>query len=199
MDELRVNETYYEYGTKMNLCGREIHFRRALPRKEKTWMALDLAEASLVFDEDLGVVYEGYTYELALVICMMRYYSDLDMSAYEDEDGWYALYDILESNALLDNLFDMLCCDLDSVREIYEKIKAAAARTFERKHSLGYRAGKAFGSILTDEDIATTLAKAEGVNSTMIDLLGTFGQMQGPKQMADRGLLQFAKRAPQET
>jgi len=196
MEDLKVGEEHYGYGCKMNLGGKEFHIRRALPREEKNRMALDLAQAALVFDEELGIVYEGYTYEAVLVMCMMRYYTDLDVSEYEDENGWNTLCDILESNALLDNLYDMLSYDLDTVLGIYEKIKTAATRTFEHKHSLGYRAGRAFGSILTDEDITATLAKAEGVNSTMIDLLGAFTQIRGPKQMMDNGVIQFSKRQP---
>lgn len=83
-------------------------------------MALDMAEAGLVFDEDLGIVYEGYT--------------------------------------------------------------------------LDHKTAKSFGFLFTDEDLSESIAKAEGVNNTMVGLLDAFQQRQSPQQMVDGGLINFAKR-----
>lgn len=56
----------------------------------------------------------------------------------------------------------------------------AARRNFERKHSLEYRAGKVFESLLGTENLAETLAKAEGLNSKLIDMMGAFQRQQAP-------------------
>lgn len=194
MENIQVNGEFFEYNNVLALGGNEIRVRLALSRAEKNRMALDLAQASLVFDEDLGVVYEGYTHEVALTVCVVKYYTDMDLAAYDTEESWNTLIDALESNCQLDSLYGLVREDLYKVFDIYAKIKGAAALTFERRHSLSYRVGKAFASLLTEEDLTTTIAKAEGVNSTMIDLLGAFGQAQDKKGLLGDGLIPFAKR-----
>lgn len=143
-------------------------------------------------------MYEAYTAELVLVVCMMRYYTDLDLSEYEGEEGWYQLYDILESHGVLDHLYGYLAPDLNKVQKVYETLKASAVKTFEHKHSLDFLARKSFGSLLSTEDITETIAKASDVNNTMIDLLEAFGKVQSPQRMADSGLLKFGKRNPKQ-
>ncbi len=195
MEAMKTKEGYYDRSDVLALGDAEIHYRRVLPCKAKTWMALDLAEAALVFDEDAGIVYEGYTYEVVLVVLMMKYYTDLDLSTFEGEEGWYQLYDLLESHGALDALYGMLAPDLGQVEKIYRHIKDAAAATFEKQHSLAHKVMKSFGSLLGDEDLMTSVAKAEGINSRMIDMLAAFQQKpQTPGQMARAGMIPFAKR-----
>lgn len=195
MEPLQPKEGYFDRKECFMLGDKEVHYRRVLPRKAKTWMALDMAEMGLVFDEDAGLVYEGYTSELILVVLMVKYYTDLDVSAYEGEEGWYQLYDLLESHGVLDQLYLELAADLGLVKEVYRQIKKAATKTFEKKHSLDYLMSKSFGSLLGTEDIMTSVAQAEGVNTRMIDLLEAFQQRESPKRMVDgNSLLKFSKR-----
>lgn len=147
-----------------------------------------------MFDEELGLVYEAYTVELVLVICMLRYYTDLDMTEYESEEGWYTLYDILESHGILNHLLARLAPDLERVRAIYATIREASAKTFQHRHSLDYLAKKSFGSLLSTEDITETIAKASDMNNTMVDLVDAFSKLGTPGKMATGGLLQFARR-----
>ena len=132
------------------------------------------------------------------MVCMMRYYTDLDLSEYEGEDDWYALYDALESHGVLDYLYGHLAPDLTKVKAIYENIRASAARTFEHKHSLDYLVKKSFGSLLSTEDITKTIAEASDVNNTMVDLLEAFAKVQSPKKMVDGGMLKFGKKNPRQ-
>lgn len=142
----------------------------------------------------MGAVYETYTAELVLVICMLRYYTDLDMSEYEGEEGWYTLYDILESHGVLGRLLADLAHDLEKVQVIYDKIQLSAAKTFERKHSLDHLAKKSFSSLLSTEDITETIAKAADVNNTMVGLMDAFSKLGTPGKLADNGLLRFARK-----
>ena len=71
-----------------------------------------------MFDEELGMVYEGYMSEVVLVICMMRYYTDFDLSDYQNQDDFYMLYDILESHGTLDYLYGYLAADLEKVKAV---------------------------------------------------------------------------------
>lgn len=192
--EMIAKEGFFDLTQTVQLAGKDIHFRTALPQKMKTWMALDMAEAGLVFDYDLGIAYESYTREVVLVVCMMRYYTDLDLSAYQGQEGYFELYDILESHGMLDYLYGQLAPDLEKVKAIYNNLYASAAKTFVQRHSLDYLVRKSFGSLLSTEDITQTIAEASDVNNTMVDLLGAFAKLQTPQKMVDEGLTKFGKR-----
>lgn len=194
MESLTTREGYFDRKDVYMAGDCKLHFRRVLPRKAKNWMALDLAEQALVFDEDTGLVYEGYTFELMLTMNMLRYYTDLDMSVYPDEESWYQLYDALESHSAIAFLSEELKEDLDHVLGIYAKLYEAAGRTFQQRRSLTYLAKRSFGSLLTTEDFAETIAKTKGMNGKMIDLLDAFQKIQTPKSMTASGLIPFAKR-----
>ncbi len=195
MEPLKSRDGFFDRDAVFMLGETEVHFRASLPRKARTWLALDLAEAALVFDEDSGTVYESYTYELVLTILTMKYYTDLDLSPYEDEEGWYQIYDILESHGALDHLYAVIGEDLDKMLKVYRHIRGAATKTFEKRHSLDYLVQKSFGSLLGSEDIMTTMARAESVNSLMIKMMDAFRERNhSPSQMAKQGIIPFAKR-----
>lgn len=194
MDAMTVNEKHFEPGSMMKLGKQAIRLRSALPVREKQELALDLAQAVMVFDEELGVAYEGYTYDTVLLVLVMRHYSDLDMTAYADEAGWNELHDLLASHGQIDPLYAIVQSDLDQVLAIYHRIRDAARLTFERRHSLSYKAGKAFASLLAEENLMTTLAKAEDINSQMIDMLGAYRKTHPTGQAPGGGTLPFGKR-----
>ena len=62
--------------------------------------------------------------------------------------------------------------DLADVEEIARKLETAARRSFERKHTLDYRLGRTLEGLLGTEPLAESIARAEGLNSKLIDLLG---------------------------
>jgi hypothetical protein len=193
IEDMKAKDGFFDRNQTFELCGKVFHFRTVLPRKAKDWMALDLAELSLVFEENLGVCYEGYTHETALVFLVMRYYTDFQLDEYDDSESWYMLYDILESHGVLDMLYGFLLEDIQKVLKVYEKIKEAAKSTYERDHSLSYLVRKTFGSILSTEDITETIAKSGEVTNTMIQLMGAFNQLQ-PTTNPKGGIVSFAKR-----
>lgn len=146
----------------------------------------------LVFDEESGLVYEGYNHNLAETMCMLRWYTDIELSPYEDADGRYVLYDILDSHGALTKIREIAEGDLDEALYIYYDLKNAAQRTFERKHSLNHLLKQTLGSILGNEDITTTFAKAQEINGSLIDMLGAMKREKAKKPGG--GLLNFAKR-----
>lgn len=194
---LQPKEGYYDRNQTFTLCGAEYHYRLVLPRKARDWMAMDLAEKSLVFDEKLGVAYEGYSHEQALVFLMVHYYTDFDVEAYRTTEGWYALYDLFESYGVLDELFVQLDVDLNKVVQVYERIKEASIHSFETEHSLTYLIGRMFGSFLGDENIGESIAKAADMNNTMVKLLGAYNKLQLNPGAAGGGI-SFEKRNPRK-
>lgn len=194
--EMISKDGFFDRTNTLTLGDMQIQYRRVLPYKAKTWMAIDMAERSLVFDEERGVAFEGYTHEAVTIACMMEYYTDLDMAAYADEEGMYALVDLLVSHGALDILWDELSEDLYHVRRIYEAIRASAIRSFEHGLTLDHLIRKSFGFLFTGEDITETLAKADGVNNTMVELLGAFMKQQAAPDATGGKLLRFGKKEP---
>jgi len=90
-------------------------------------------------------------------------------------------------------LYGFLDEDLRKVLQVYERIREAAKLAFEREKSLSYLVGKAFGGILSDEDITKTIARADGVNNTMVEMLGAFNRLR-PGPSPQNNLFSFAKK-----
>ncbi|MBP3647553.1 MAG: hypothetical protein J6K55_14140 [Clostridia bacterium] len=145
----------------------------------------------MVFDEDSGIAYDSYNSELIRVFLILAHYTDLDLSAYDTPEGRYEIYDILATNGLLREIMDIVEYDMDDVESIMHKVQCAAKRDFETKHSLGYRVGKAFESLLGTENLTETVAKAEKLNSKLIDMLAA---VQNQLSAVAGSGLQFARK-----
>lgn len=126
----------------------------------------------MVFDEEAGIAYEGYNADLSRAILILRYYTDLDLTPYDTQQGRYEIYDILATHGLWPQILDIVEMDLADVEEIARKLETAARRSFERKHALDYRLGRTLEGLLGTEPLAESIARAEGLNSKLIDLLG---------------------------
>lgn len=144
----------------------------------------------MVFDEEAGIAYESYNAELIRAFLILVHYTDLGLAEYDTPEGRYAAYDVVSSHGLWPDIMDIVEPDMDNVDRIVIKLQRSAKRCFERQHSLEYRLGRTFASLLGTEDLAETIAKAEGLNSALIDMLNAV-RKQPP--MAGSGL-QFAKK-----
>ena len=148
----------------------------------------------MVFDEENGIAYEGYNAELIRAFLILTHYTDMDVSEFDTPQGRYDLYDIIASHGLWKEIMEIVDDDMADVDGIIFDLQNAARRSFERKHSLEYRAGKVFESLLGTENLAETLAKAEGLNSKLIDMMGAFGHKQAGNSGIGNGVMQFAKK-----
>lgn len=133
----------------------------------------------MVFDES-GIAYEGYNAELIRAFLILIHYTDLDLAEYDTPQGRYDVYDMIASHGLWKEIIEIMDEDMADVDAICVHLQSAARRSFERKHSLEYRAGKVYESLLGTEDLAGTVAKAEGLNSKLIDLFGLLQRQQTP-------------------
>ena len=147
----------------------------------------------MVFDEESGIAYEGYNADLIRAFLILVHYTDLDLTDYDTPQGRYELYDMIASHGLWPEIMDIVDGDMADVDGICLKLQASARHNFERKRSLEYRFGKVFESLLGTENLAETVAKAEGLNSKLIDMLGGALQKTQPVK-AGAGGMQFAKK-----
>lgn len=128
-------------------------------------------------DEDSGVAYQSYQFEMIRAFLFAQYYTNLDVSEMDDEEGHKKVYDYLLSNNIMTeavDAFEELRDDILIVDSMYYHIMAAAKEVFDKKNSLSHKVMSSFASILTDESLTESLAKSQVVNEQMIDLIGAF-------------------------
>ena len=130
-----------------------------------------MAAASFVINEEDKVCYESYKRLLIETFLLTKYYTNVDVSEYESEEGYKKLYDYLTFNELYDPIME--ACRVDHWRHVDEiawRLKDAATTSYEKKNSLGYKLEQTFGFLFTGEDLTDQIAAAEDVNGKMIDM-----------------------------
>jgi len=147
----------------------------------------------VIFDEKKGIAFEGYNADLIHAFLVLVHYTDLDTSAFDTSEGRQELFDIIATHGLWESIMEIVEDDLEDVDCISARLETSARRSFEHEHSLHFQALKTFQSLLGTEDVTETIAKAEGLNSKLIDMLGTLQREQANPVKA--GGLQLAKKA----
>ncbi|MBQ6123159.1 MAG: hypothetical protein IJI59_15665 [Clostridia bacterium] len=147
----------------------------------------------MIFDEKKGIAFEGYNADLIHAFLVLVHYTDLDTSAFDTAEGRQELFDIIATHGLWEGIMEVVEDDLEDVDCISARLETSARRSFEHEHSLHFQALKTFQSLLGTEDVTETIAKAEGLNSKLIDMLGTLQREQANPVKA--GGLQLAKKA----
>lgn len=147
----------------------------------------------MIFDEKKGIAFEGYNADLIHAFLVLVHYTDLDTSAFDTTEGRQELFDIIATHGLWESIMEIVEDDLEDVDCISARLETSARRSFEHEHSLHFQALKTFQSLLGTEDVTETIAKAEGLNSKLIDMLGALQREQANPVKA--GGLQLAKKA----
>ena len=147
----------------------------------------------MIFDEKKGIAFEGYNADLIHAFLVLVHYTDLDTSAFDTAQGRQELFDIIATHGLWEGIMEVVEDDLEDVDCISARLETSARRSFEHEHSLHFQVLKTFQSLLGTEDVTETIAKAEGLNSKLIDMLGTLQREQANPVKA--GGLQLAKKA----
>lgn len=147
----------------------------------------------MIFDEKKGIAFEGYNADLIHAFLVLVHYTDLDTSAFDTAQGRQELFDIIATHGLWESIMEIVEDDLEDVDCISARLETSARRSFEHEHSLHFQVLKTFQSLLGTEDVTETIAKAEGLNSKLIDMLGALQREQANPVKA--GGLQLAKKA----
>lgn len=147
----------------------------------------------MIFDEKKGIAFEGYNADLIHAFLVLVHYTDLDTSVFDTAEGRQELFDIIATHGLWESIMEIVEDDLEDVDCISARLETSARRSFEHEHSLHFQVLKTFQSLLGTEDVTETIAKAEGLNSKLIDMLGTLQREQANPVKA--GGLQLAKKA----
>ena len=147
----------------------------------------------MIFDEKKGIAFEGYNADLIHAFLVLVDYTALDTSVFDTAQGRQELFDIIATHGLWESIMEIVEDDLEDVDCISARLETSARRSFEHEHSLHFQVLKTFQSLLGTEDVTETIAKAEGLNSKLIDMLGALQREQANPVKA--GGLQLAKKA----
>ena len=181
------------------LLGRKVQIKKRLSYKEKVEWAKELVGKAGVFD-DSGVAYWGHLKEAVCLLITLKAYTDLDVSAYESEEGLMNLMDE-DSHYACDDIDDQRFLfemkeDQKKIYALAEMMFANAAKVHEKQCSLENKIKESFGFLLEGRDLTEALSQAKEVNEQMIDHLGSIAQLQSllNKQKAPVDLAQYAKK-----
>lgn len=132
----------------------------------------------MIFDEKKGIAFEGYNADLIHAFLVLVHYTDLDTSVFDTAQGRQELFDIIATHGLWESIMEIVEDDLEDVDCISARLETSARRSFEHEHSLHFQVLKTFQSLLGTEDVTETIAKAEGLNSRLIDMLSALQREQ---------------------
>lgn len=185
-EQFKITADMIQFGeteTVTGADGKSIEVKTAIPYEEKEQMAKEFVAYTTVLDEENYTFYTSYQEALIQLLLTCKYYTNVDTEEMQDEHGWKMLHDYLTTNKMLEKLHSIVSDDVGRVLVIAFRISTSLESTFAAKHSLPVRLLKTFGSILTEEDMAETLAKSEEVNSVMLDLIGAYKEKSANKTM----------------
>ena len=146
----------------------------------------------MIFDEKIGIAFEGYNAWLIRAFLILVHYSDLDTASYDTGEGRQELYDILATHDMWDDIMGIVDADMVEVDNIIVRLESSAKRNFEHTHSLQFQVLKTLQSLLGTEDVTETIARAENLNSKLIDMLGALQREQA--STVKTGGLQLARK-----
>ena len=163
---------------------------------------------STVICDPVGCAYLSYEFDLIRMFLIVEYYTNIDTSDWDTEEGQQALFDYMTRSG--DSLMsryekmcksDAFCRDMDIVDSIFYTMSESLKHKHEYTSTLSYRFGKAFESILTDKDIAKALAENNEVSEKMFELFAAYNKVNNSagKDSVDSkpivpGILNFAKK-----
>lgn len=184
---------------EIELLGQKAKVKAYLPYKEKVECAKELVSRAAVFDES-GVAYWGHLKDAVYCLFFLKAYTNMDMSAYESEEGLMRLMDedttIGSENAKLQSFMWGAHEDWKEVCKLAETMFANAAKVHEKQCSLEMKIKESFAFLLDGKDLTETLAQAKDVNEQMIDHLGEIAQAKNiiGKSTIPINLRQYAKK-----
>lgn len=175
---------------KMTILGQDVIVQKSIPYSRKIDAAQELASRTDVFDEERGIVYTSYLADAAWWYVRIAYYTNADMSEYDDVDGLIKMMDELSEEEMA-TLAEYVEDDWRTVYAMSGRMRDAAGAIFKQEHSLAYKFMNSFGFLFDGRDITEVMGQAREVNEQMIDHLDAIAKL---KSDAPIDMSQFAKK-----
>ena len=155
---------------ELNILGQTVEAVNKIPARKMAEAAEELAALELVLDEDLGVAYSNYMCDWYDDFIMVKYYTNADLSKYEDTEI-YDFVDDLDQNDMA-KLRELADVQYSEVTDMECRLVNNVKRVFESEHSLSGRIMKSFGFLLDGRDLTESLAEAQKINEQMLEHVG---------------------------
>ena len=182
MDKIKIDmkDAFKKADTKVITAanGTELEVVNHIPFDQKVEFAFAQTQMNLVVDEEEEVCYESYLADLNEAFLFAQYYTNIDTSDLDTEEGRKAVFDYLVNNDVYQNMRNYAADDLAYTMGLYYSLSRSAKEVFQERHSLSYKFKKSFGSLLTGEDIAETLAKSAEITDKMTEMMDAFREKQ---------------------
>ena len=155
---------------KVEANGIFVEVKPWIPYSEMEAMAVEMAERTLLFDEENGFACIGHSENMVKIYLTAKYFTDLDVEGCTPED----VYDVLTRTGLFRKIEETVMENLWRVEDIYRALCNNMIDTYKKENSLARKLEKTFGFLFTGEDMTESFAKSELINEQMIDMLGVF-------------------------
>lgn len=176
-----------------------------VPYENKEAFAEKLLDKTVICDPS-GASFLGYRYELVRMFLIVEYYTNIDTTDWDSEDGQKAIFDYMTSPCDgAESRYEKMCRSCEFMRDIaivdsiFNLMYKAVTLKHSQTSSLSYRIGKVFNSVFGDDDIVKTLAESREVSEKLIDMIGIFNKAKAEKDIPAsenpiHGVLNFAKK-----
>lgn len=184
--EKQMQETLYV----QDINGNTVAILKRIPFAEKEEFVRELAEMTLTVHEDVGICYVSALYDVICMYLFAKYYTDIDVSAFNSAEDYYRLYDY----CLLSNI-NWHCSaaneeDNETLQNYWQAYSQAVIRLYEKDNSLERMAKEWLNG-----DPAAENAETRALVEKLIDMKQSYlDQGEKPTQNVGGGILNFAKK-----
>lgn len=148
--------------------GTQVKIRDFLPFAEREEAAAEYAARALVVsDEENGITYESYRWDVEWMYLKVKYYTNIDVEGIPAED----VFDYAERSGLGEKINNIAAEDCHRFYYTGEKMMKAASTQIRERGSLSYFIRNRFDYLLDPDKTAEMFARATGLNEQMIDIM----------------------------
>ena len=139
-----------------------IKVKKAIPYELKRGMAGLLEGLLVVEDEEDEIIYESIMYDVAFFAIFCVFYTNIDADL-DTMTAWVKLYDYAVNKGYVQKFYSAASDDLEAVRSMYERIKDAHIKRYQKEHSTVNKLAKLAEQ--TEDEVSKQMAER------MLDIL----------------------------
>ena len=177
--------------------GTKVTVRNHIPYAEKEQMAIEMAEVLMMTHDD-SCMFESHEYVKIEQYMIAKYYTDIDTDGVNPDD----ISNFFVNNDLFDDIKSVMWADYSYVERTFDKLVDAVKKTYDDDRSIRRALRTSFGFLFTGEDIAESMAHAEGIKDTLFEAIGALRKLESEREekindgrvMVGGNMISFAKK-----
>lgn len=116
---------------------------------------------------------------------MVKYYTNIDMDDYQDEESRKRLYDYLTGKGIIDEIYEAITPDEHLVTLMADNMLSAVKEVYNQRNSISFVIRDAFMKMMDNEENADALAKAQSTTKTMMDMYQALQEKEAQDELAE--------------